>query len=222
MFKALSLFLSILLLFGCTADIVLATGEKRYLGYSWQQETEIGKQASQQVAALFGLYRDPKLERYVMEVGNRVLATSHLRRPGIEEQFRKTPVTFGVLDSPISNAMALPGGYIYVTRGMLAHLNNEDQLATVMAHELGHVAARHAARQAFQQQIGQGLLLGGAVLGQSLGLPADILNLGGMAAQLIFLRYSREDELEADKLGVEYGLAAGYDPREVITFFQTL
>ena len=109
MFKALSLFLSILLLFGCTADIVPATGEKRYLGYTWQQETEIGKQASQQVAALFGLYRDPKLERYVMEVGNRVLATSHLRRPGTEEQFRKTPVTFGILDSPIINAMALPG-----------------------------------------------------------------------------------------------------------------
>jgi predicted Zn-dependent protease len=224
MFKALSLLLSILLLFGCTADIVPATGEKRYLGYTWQQETEIGKQASQQVAALFGLYRDPKLERYVMEVGNRVLATSHLRRPGTEEQFRKTPVTFGILDSPIINAMALPGGYVYVTRGMLAHLNNEDQLATVIAHEIGHVAARHAARQAWQQQWGQGLLLGGALLGQGVfGLPAqDILNLGGMAAQLIFLRYSREDELEADKLSVEYSSLAEYDPREVIPFFQTL
>ena len=224
MFKALSLFLSILLLFGCTADIVPATGEKRYLGYTWQQETEIGKQASQQVAALFGLYRDPKLERYVMEVGNRVLATSHLRRPGTEEQFRKTPITFGILDSPIINAMALPGGYVYVTRGMLAHLNNEDQLATVIAHEIGHVAARHAARQAWQQQWGQGLLLGGALLGQGVfGLPAqDILNLGSMAAQLIFLRYSREDELEADKLSVEYSSLAEYDPREVIPFFQTL
>src|SRR6185503_16931730 len=105
----------------------------------------------------------------------------------------------------------------------LAHLNTEDQLATVIAHEIGHVAARHAARQAWQQQIGQGLLMGGALLSQGLGLPAqDILNLGSMAAQLVFLRYSREDELEADKLGVEYALAAGYDAREVITFFQTL
>ena len=120
--------------------------------------------------------------------------------------------------------MALPGGYVYVTRGMLAHLNNEDQLATVIAHEIGHVAARHAARQAWQQQWGQGLLLGGALLGQGVfGLPAqDILNLGGMAAQLIFLRYSREDELEADKLSVEYSSLAEYDPREVIPFFQTL
>jgi predicted Zn-dependent protease len=135
-----------LLYVGCTTDIVPATGEKRFLGYTWQQEAEIGKQTSKEVAALFGLYRDPQLERYVTEVGNRVLATSHLRRAGTEEQFRNTPVTFTILDSPIINAMALPGGYIYVTRGMLAHLNDEDQLASVLAHEIGHVAAatRHA------------------------------------------------------------------------------
>src|SRR5688572_29406035 len=222
-FSALSLLLSALLIYSCVADLVPATGERRYLGYTWQQEVEIGKQASKEITALFGRYRDPKVERYVMDVGNRVLATSHIWRPGVDEQVRHTPVTFGVLDSPIINAMALPGGYIYVTRGMLSHLNNEDQLATVLAHEVGHVAARHAARQAWQQKIGQGLLLGGAVLSQGLGLPAqDILNLGGTAAQLLFLRYSREDELEADKLGVEYGLAAGYDSREVISFFQTL
>ena len=120
--------------------------------------------------------------------------------------------------------MALPGGYIYVTRGMLAYLNNEDQLATVLAHEIGHVAARHAARQAWQQQIGQGLLLGGALIGQGvLGLPAgDLLNLGGKAAELLFLRYSRDDELEADQLSVDYSSRAGYDPREAIRFFQTL
>jgi predicted Zn-dependent protease len=222
-FKALSLLLGAIVLFACTSDIIPATGERRYLGYTWQQETELGKQASKQVAALFGVYRDPKLERYVNDVGNRVLATSHLRRPGAEEQFQRTPVTFTVLDSPIINAMALPGGYIYVTRGMLSHLNNEDQLASVLAHEIGHVTARHAARQAWQQQLGQGLLLGGALLGQGLGLPAqDILNLGGMAAQLLFLRYSREDELEADQLSVEYSSLAGYDPAEVIYFFQTL
>jgi predicted Zn-dependent protease len=210
-------------LYGCVTDIVTATGERRYLGYTWQQETDIGKQASKEVTSLFGVYGDANLARYITEVGNRVLATSHLRRPGADEQVRATPVTFTVLDSPVINAMALPGGYIYVTRGMLAHLNNEDQLATVIAHEIGHVAARHAARQAWQQQIGQGLLLGGAVLSQGLGLPAgNILNLGGMAAQLFLLRYSREDELEADRLGVEYAMAAGYDSREVIGLFQTL
>ena len=210
-------------LYGCVTDIVPATGERRYLGYTWQQETDIGKQASKEVTSLFGVYGDANLARYVTEVGNRVLATSHLRRPVADEQVRATPVTFTVLDSPVINAMALPGGYIYVTRGMLAHLNNEDQLATVIAHEIGHVAARHAARQAWQQQIGQGLLLGGAVLSQGLGLPAgNILNFGGMATQLFLLRYSREDELEADRLGVEYAMAAGYDSREVIGLFQTL
>jgi predicted Zn-dependent protease len=210
-------------LYGCVTDIVPATGERRYLGYTWQQEADIGKLASKEVTSLFGVYGDANLARYVTEVGNRVLATSHLRRTGADEQVRATPVTFTVLDSPVINAMALPGGYIYVTRGMLAHLNNEDQLATVIAHEIGHVAARHAARQAWQQQMGQGLLLGGAVLSQGLGLPAgNILNFGGMAAQLFLLRYSREDELEADKLGVEYAMGAGYDSREVIGLFQTL
>ena len=210
-FKVLALLWSALFFYGCTADIVPATGERRYLGYTWQQETELGKEASKQVSALFGVYRDPKLQSYVTEVGNRVLATSHLRRPGAEERFRETQVTFTVLDSPIVNAMALPGGYIYVTRGMLSHINNEDELAAVLAHEIGHVTARHAARQAWQQQLGQGLLLGGALIGQGvLGLPAqDILNLGGMAAQLLFLRYSREDELEADQLSVEYSSQAG-------------
>ena len=223
-FKALALLWSALFFYGCTADIVPATGERRYLGYTWQQETELGKEASKQVSALFGVYRDPKLQSYVTEVGNRVLATSHLRRPGAEERFRETQVTFTVLDSPIVNAMALPGGYIYVTRGMLSHINNEDELAAVLAHEIGHVTARHAARQAWQQQLGQGLLLGGALIGQGvLGLPAqDILNLGGMAAQLLFLRYSREDELEADQLSVEYTSQAGYEAREVISFFQTI
>jgi predicted Zn-dependent protease len=223
-FRGLALVLSVLLWAGCTMDTVPATGEKRVLGYTWQEETAIGKQSSKEIAALFGLYRDPKLERYVTEVGNRVLATSHLRRPGSAEEFRNTPVTFTILDSPVINAMALPGGYVYVTRGMLAYLNNEDQLASVLAHEIGHVAARHAARQAWQQKVGQGILLGGALLGQGvLGLPAqNLLNLGGMAAQLLFLRYSRDDELEADRLSVDYSARASYDPRQSIRFFQTL
>lgn len=224
-FKALALLLlTSVLLYGCTADIVPATGERRFLGYTWQQEVQLGKEADKQVAAVFGVYRDPKLERYVEEVGNRVLATSHLRRPDADERFLKTPVRFTVLDSPVVNAMALPGGFIYITRGMLSHINNEDQLAAVLAHEIGHVTGRHAARQAWQQQLGTGLLLGGAVVGQAvLGLPAEnILNLGGMAAQLLFLRYGRNDELEADELSVEYSSLAGYEPRELIPFFQTI
>jgi predicted Zn-dependent protease len=211
------------LLWACTTGIIPATGEKRFVGFTWEQEREIGKQASQEVAAAFGIYQDPKLQRYVEDVGRRVLEQSHLRRPGIDEKLRGLPITFQVLDSPSVNAMAIPGGHIYVTRGLLAHLNNEDQLAMVLGHEIAHVTARHAARRVWQQQVGQGLLLGGALLGQIFGLPADqLLNLGGTAAQLIFLRHSREDELEADKFSVEYTALAGYDPRESIGFFRAL
>ncbi|MGH7845748.1 MAG: M48 family metalloprotease [Candidatus Binatia bacterium] len=221
---ALGLSLASVLYIGCATGTIPATGERRHVGFTWEQEREIGKQANREVASLFGIYRDARLERYVTEVGQRVLAQSHLRRPGAEEQFRNTPVTFGVLDSPIVNAMALPGGHIYVTRGMLAHLNSEDQLAVILAHEIGHITARHAARRAWQEQIAQGLLLGGAILGQEVfGASAQqIVNLGGMAAQVISLRYSREDELEADKLGVEYSSLAGYDARKVIEFFRSL
>jgi predicted Zn-dependent protease len=211
------------LLWACATGVIPATGERRYLGLTWEQEQQIGKQASKEIATAFGIYRDPKVESYVERVGRAVLEESHLRRPGTGEQFRATPVTFQILDSSSVNAMAIPGGHIYVTRGLLAHLTSEHQLAVVLGHEIGHVTARHAARQVWQQQIGQGLLLGGAVLGQVLGLPAEqILNLGGTAAQLIFLRHSREDELEADKLGVEYSSLAGYDPREVSGFFRAL
>src|ERR1041384_2682393 len=100
-FRILSIFLFVLFLCGCVTDIVPATGERRYLGYTWQQETKIGQQASKEVASLFGIYQNPNLSRYVTEVSNRVLATSHLRRPGADEQVRNTPVTFTVLDSPV-------------------------------------------------------------------------------------------------------------------------
>mgnify|MGYP003694210505 CR=1 FL=1 len=178
------------------------------------------QKASKEVTALFGAYRDPNLERYVNDVGNRVLATSHLRRPGADEQVRNTPVTFGVLDSPIINAMALPGGYIYVTRGCLPHLNNEDQLATVIgartrprrraARGAPSVSATNRSRAPAWRRGPR------SVAGPSCRYSQSRRH--GRAAH--FLRYSREDELEADKLGVEYALAAGYDAREVITFFR--
>ena len=101
-FRALSLVLTVFLYAGCTTDIVPATGENRFLGYTWQQEAEIGKQSSKEIAALFGLYRDPQLERYVTEVGNRVLATSHLRRPGTAEEsfaIRRSPSPFSTVRS---------------------------------------------------------------------------------------------------------------------------
>ena len=213
-----------LLVWACTSEIVPATGKKQYLGFSWEQEQQIGKQAAQEIGASFGIYQDAKLQSYVERVGQRVLKESHLRGPGAAVEVAQTPVTFQILDSATVNAMAIPGGHVYVTRGLLAHLISEDQLAFVLGHEIGHVSARHAARQAWQQKLGQGLLLGGAILGQVVGgIPAEnILQLGGSAAQLLFLRHSREDELEADSLAVNYTKRADYDPLAVAGFFRAL
>jgi predicted Zn-dependent protease len=200
------------------------TGQKRAFAYSWQQEVEIGKQADGEVVAFYGIYDNPELSAYLTAIGERVLAESHLKRPDADRQFRETPFTFRVVDSPVVNAFALPGGFVYFTRGIIAHMNNEAQLAMVMGHEIGHVAARHASQRALTQQAGQILLIGGAIIGQeALGIPAgNILQLGGTAAQLIFLSHSRDAERESDKLGVEYSALAGYAAEDGAAFFRVI
>jgi len=201
------------------------SGNTRAYGYSWEEELRIGKEADQQIQQQFGVYDDEEVQEYVDNVSQEVLVESHMRRTDTPEQFRNTEFTFRVLDSPIINAFALPGGYVYVTRGLLAHLNNEAQLAVVQGHEIGHVAGRHASKQAAKQQFMQGLLLGGAVAGQvAFGGQAaeNILGLGGTAAQLLSLSYSRDNERESDQLGVEYATLAGYDAAEGADFFTTL
>jgi predicted Zn-dependent protease len=119
---------------------------------------------------------------------------------------------FTVLDDPVVNAFAMPGGYIYITRGILAHLNSEAQLAGVLGHEIGHVTARHTAHRITQQQ------LAGVGLGL-VSIAVEGFQRYGQAAQtalgLLFLKYSRDDETQADELGVQYTTAAGYDPREI-------
>lgn len=209
---------------GCTLSRSPVTGQKRAYAYTWEQEIQLGAEADQQIQAAFGVYDDDALQRYVDEVGQAVLANSDMREPGTPEIFRETEFRFRVLDSPVVNAFALPGGYIYVTRGLLAHLNNEAQLAVVLGHEIGHVAARHASQRALEQQFGQLLLIGGAIAGQELlNVPAqDVLNIGGTAAQLLFLQYGRDDERESDNLGVEYAARAGYEAGEGSQFFRSL
>lgn len=209
---------------GCALSRNPITGEKRPYAYTWSQERQLGAQADQQIVSQYGIVDDAQLHQYVEQVGQRVLAESHLRRPDTPQEFRETPFTFRVLDSPVVNAFALPGGYVYVTRGLLAHMENEAQLAVVLGHEIGHVAARHASERAFETQLGQLGVIGAAILGQEvLGLPAgDLLQLGSQAAQLLFLRYSRGDESESDELGVEYAARAGYKASEGAAFFTVL
>lgn len=208
----------------CSIQESPITGSKRAYAYSWEQELQIGKDVDREIMAEYGLYSDPETEEYVNRLSQEILRESHMRRDDVPQKYLDTEFTFRVLDSPVVNAFALPGGYVYVTRGLLAHLNNEAQLAVVQGHEIGHVAARHASQRGLQQTIGQVAVLGGAILGQELlGLPGEsLLNLSSSAAQLLFLRYSRDHERESDKLGVEYAAMAGYAAEEGAEFFTSL
>lgn len=221
---AIVLLMLVLLTGSCTVQKNPVTGSSRLLAWNWNQEVQIGREVDQELVAQYGLYDDEEVAKYVHDLGKVILAESHMRREGTDRQFRETEFFFRVLDSPVVNAFALPGGYVYVTRGLMVHMNNEAQLAVVVGHEIGHVAARHASQRALRQTLGQIAIIGGAVLGQEfLGLPGEsILNLSSQAAQLIFLSYSRDAERESDRLGVEYSAMAGYDAAEGAAFFTSL
>lgn len=220
----LPLILAGLIFSACVVQKSAVTGDRRAYGYSWEQEKQIGKDADKQIQQQYGIYDNDELQKYVENIGQEMLQVSHMRRENTPQQYKDTPFFFRVLDSPVVNAFALPGGYVYVTRGLLSHLDNEAQLAVVLGHEIGHVAARHASQRAFEQQIGQVALLGGAIAGeQFLGIPGgSVLNLGSQAAQLLFLSYGRDDERESDRLGVEYAAMQNYEASEGAEFFVSL
>jgi predicted Zn-dependent protease len=157
-----------------------------------------------------GVYDDPDLQRYVNDIGQQLARVSH--RPNL-------PWSFTIVDNAAINAFALPGGYIYLTRGILAYLDDEAQLAGVLGHEIGHVTARHAA-QAYTRQAQAGIGL--AILSIFVPGTAPFTDLGAAGLSVLFLRHGREAEIEADRLGVEYGSGAGFDPAGVPRFLSTL
>jgi len=181
---------------------------------SEDQEVEIGKKVDQEVVKKYGLYENPDLKAYVEEIGQRLLQGAEPR------SFR---YHFKVVDTPEVNAFALPGGYIYVTRGLLAELNSEAELASVLGHEIGHVTARHAAKQ-LTRVFGYQFLMFAIVVAS----PGGRENVAGWAAVTnelftqILLGYGREAELEADELGLRYTFNAGYDPRQMVAFLRHL
>jgi predicted Zn-dependent protease len=223
-----SLLLALAFLFtpACVTERNPVTGKRQMLGFSWSQEQQIGKDADAEIVQQYGLYDDPELQAYVTRVGQKVLAESELRDPQAAAQYRETPFTFRVLNSTVVNAFAVPGGYVYVTRGLLTHLDNEAQLAVVLGHEVGHVAARHSARQAAKAQLGQLGLMAGAILGSAVldnpQVANQLLGLSSQAMQLLMTKYSRDAEREADQLGVSWAAERGYDAAESASFFQTL
>lgn len=193
---------------GCVYNPV--TGEREFSLMSAAEERRIGASMDQEIVAEYGVVDDPEIRDYVSGVGARLVASSH----DPEATF-----TFRVLDDPLVNAFALPGGYVYLTRGILAHLQDEAAMAGVLGHEIGHVTARHSAQRYTQQVIwGAGLELGSLAVDASPDLEAAL----GSAAQLLLLKYSRDDEREADDLGVQYAGKLGYDTTSMAAFFTTL
>lgn len=185
-----------------------ATGEKQFTLMSPEDEARIGKSEHSKIIKQFGgVYDDPDIGGYVAQIGGRLVANSELAG---------RTFTFTVLNSPIVNAFALPGGYVYVTRGLIALANNEAELAGVLAHEVGHVTARHTAQRMTRATV---LGLGGAILGAAFGVPQELTNLG---SELYLRSFSRDQEYEADLLGVRYLTRAGYDPYAQANFLASL
>lgn len=222
-----ALILLVVVLTACgTTNQNLITGENQRGAYSWQQERELGAQADQQIVSQFGLYsEDAALTAYVERVAEEVLQTSAYSDVSTPAEVRSTPFVFRVLDSPVVNAFALPGGFIYVTRGLLSYLENEAQLAVVLGHEIGHVLGRHSSEQAARAQLNQFGLFGAAILGGVVGggdVAQGILQYGGTGVQLLQLKYGRGAEREADMAGVAYAEFAGYDAAQAARFFRAL
>jgi len=184
------------------------TGGRQLALISANQEIAIGQESHPEVLAEFGIVEDPALQEYFSTIGQRIAKISH--RPEL-------PWTFTVLDSPVVNAFAVPGGYIYLTRGILAHMNNEAELAGVLGHEIGHVTARHSVTQMSQQQL-MGLGLGlGSVFSERFRQYSGLAEIG---AGILQLKYSRDHERQSDQLGIEYMTHTGYDPSQISRFFE--
>jgi predicted Zn-dependent protease len=189
-----------------------ATGRSQLAMISEAQEIEMGRQADREIVASMGLYPDEALQRYVQELGLRLARSSE--RPNLPWQFR-------VLDDPTVNAFALPGGFLYVTRGILAHLSSEAELVGVLGHEIGHVTARHSVEQMSRAQLAT-LGLGAAAIASDSQDVARYGQLVQAGVGLMFLKFGRDDERQADDLGLRYLTRAAYDLREMPNVFRTL
>ena len=186
-----------------------ATGKKQISLVGESQEVEIGRQADKDVVAQIGLYPDQKVQDYVSGIGKKLAATSE--RPNL-------PWSFKVVDDPAVNAFALPGGFIYVTRGLMTHLQSEAELVAVMGHEIGHVTARHGATQMTKAELANiGLGAGAILTGHQ-----ELVGLASQGLGLLFLKYGRDDERQADDLGFRYLVHNGYDPRPMADVFDML
>ncbi len=180
--------------------------------YSLEKEIALGKQLAEEVRRQAKVVEDPLISEYINRIGQNLVRNSDA----------KVPFTFQVIEGNSPNAFALPGGYVFVYTALIKIADEEDELAAAMAHEIAHVAARHMTRQATKSQIAgvagsaAGVILGGGLGGVAIRQGANV----GIPAA--FLHFTRQDESEADYLGVQYMYAAGYDPNGAISIFEKL
>jgi predicted Zn-dependent protease len=196
------------LLSGCARNPV--SGKKQVVLMSEAQEIAMGKEADPQIIAQFGLYEDTAIQNFINLKGKQMAAISH--RPNLQHSFR-------VLNSDVVNAFAVPGGYVYFTRGIMAYFNSEADFAGVLGHEIGHISYRHSVIQQRNSTLAQLGIIAGIIIDPNLAQFADMASTG---LQLLLLKYSRDAEREADQLGVEYSSKIGYDAHQMALFFNTL
>src|SRR5512133_1768281 len=190
MTRSLAALAAALALAACARNPV--TGERQLSLVSTEQEIALGKESAEQVTQSIGRYPDPGVQAYVEGIGKKLAAASE--RPQL-------PWSFTVLDDPTVNAFALPGGPVFVTRGILTHLNSEAELAAVLGHEIGHITARHSVQQISKAQLAQLGLGVGMVLSEDLRKIAPV---AGAGLQLLFLQFGRDAERQSDELGFRY------------------
>ena len=188
------------------------TGEKQHIRMTPEQEVSMGRQLAPQMAAQFGgVSAHPTRER-VSQVGARIVSRSSAAKTPYKYSF------YLLADRKTVNAFALPGGQIFITEALLGLLKSEDELAAVLAHEVGHVLARHSAEHLAKQQLTQ-QLIGAVIIGSG---SYDTAQLAQLAGSLINMKHGRADEIESDTLGLRLMREAGYDPRAMITVMQVL
>lgn len=185
------------------------SGKQELMLLSEKEEVHLGRETDAQIIKQYGIYEDSRLTAYLNDICQRLAKISH--RPHLTYHFK-------ILDVSVVNAFAVPGGYVYFTRGILATVNSEAELASLLGHEIGHITARHSAKQYSKAQLAQlGIGVG------SIFIDSQILSgLAQFGVGMLFLRFSRDNEREADDLGVEYSSKVGYDATQMANFFEML